>query len=977
MKTLWMMVVATVFFAFTSADIAQADESPSQQLRQIIIEFDDFSQLQKLRDSGLDIVAVRQGVDAHIPGSNTQSQYRVEAVANAEQALKLGGDGFTWSEVPGKGPTHKIGSPYDVFHSYDEPKTGVKAKILKMAANYRHLAHVKPYGKSVQKRPLLAVRLTNEKIKGKKPQVLFHATTHAREWASTQMALRLIDYLTTSYGSDARVTDLLDTTEIWIIPVINPDGYQYTFTDERFWRKNLADLDGNGEITIGDGVDLNRNYAGTFGLNNEGSSPDPMSEIYRGPGPLSEPENAALADFMDKQDFLFAVSYHTYGDLILYPWGWQVKTPSLDDAIYEAQSGVDGDAAIFDSIVNKHYNPGVSADLYTTNGAFAGFAYSQKGIPAYTVEITAGWDNTGFYGFAFPDDEAQMQTVFEDNLNYALSLAESAHDPAHPVAPTGLDAQDIYHEPVLSSNGASQMIAVTARKELSLELEYTINGGAPQTASFSEALGETYNDKPGLYYSRYVANVPGQQAGDAITYQINGGANTPAGAYTVESASGNPILIVAAEDYTGVMPNQGGGPNFLAYYTDALDAGGYAYDVWDIDAKGAIPTHAEVLSHYDAVIWYTGDDYWPEVPNGNDTQFQEVLNFREYLNYSDGKLFATGSGLSWFSIEAGQYPDDFYQYYLGAFITQNLGGSVNFNPLPVMGEAGDPMLGGLTFRLDNTGGGDGANNQAFADSFVPTSSILPHFPDVKAASYQFTGSNPADAYSGSTFAHSQTANSAYKRLGGTFTLPAGNPSLKFQASFDIEWNWDFGFVEISESGSGVWTTLPDQNGLNTTFTGWDCYNWVDNNHPFLAHYIGGDCSPTGTTGTWNAFTNKSDGWRQVEVDLTAYAGKDVEIYISYASDSAVQNLLGFLVDDIELSGYPLQDFESGLGSWAASIAPGSTETNNWVLKSGPVFDSGAVLRTPDTVYMGFGFEGIDTAANRNAVMDRVMKHLGQ
>ena len=560
MKSLFMTVATTVYLLFVVADIAQAGEAESQKLRQVVIEFDDLSLLQKLRDSGLDIVAVRQGDDARVPGSQTQSQYRVDAVATAAQTLKLGGEEFTWSEVPGKGPTHKIGSPYDVFHSYDEPKTGVKAQILKMAADYRHLAQVKPYGKSVQKRPLLAVRLTNEKIKGKKPQVLFHATTHAREWAATQMALRLMDYLTSNYGSEARVTNLLDTTEIWIIPVINPDGYQYTFTNERFWRKNLADLDGDGEISSADGVDLNRNYAGTFGLDNEGSSPDPTSEVYRGPGPLSEPENVALADFMDKHDFKFAVSYHTYGNLILYPWGWQVSTPSLDDGIYLAQSGVDGNASIFDNIVNEYYNPGVSAELYITNGAFAGFSYSQKGVPAYTVEVTAGWDDTGFYGFAFPDDEDQMQTVFEDNLNFALSLAESAHDPAHPVAPTGLEAQDIYHEPVLSSNGASQVIAVTARKELSLELEYTINGGPPQTASFSEALGETYNDKPGLYYSRYVAHVPGQQAGDAIIYQVNGGANTPASAYTVASASGNPILVIAAEDYT-----------CLLYTSDAAD----------------------------------------------------------------------------------------------------------------------------------------------------------------------------------------------------------------------------------------------------------------------------------------------------------------------------------------------------------------------------------------------------------------------
>ena len=135
-------------------------------------------------------------------------------------------------------------------------------------------------------------------------------------------------------------------------------------------------------------------------------------------------------------------------DLILYPWGWQVRTPSFDDPIFKAQAGTDDNPAIWDSLLNIGYDPGVGADLYTTNGEFADWAYARAGTPAYTVEVTLGYDGPDtetatYYGFEFPDDEDMVQTVFEDNLEFALSLAESARTPSHPVSPVGITAENV------------------------------------------------------------------------------------------------------------------------------------------------------------------------------------------------------------------------------------------------------------------------------------------------------------------------------------------------------------------------------------------------------------------------------------------------------------------------------------------------------------------------------------------------------
>jgi hypothetical protein len=264
-----------------------------------------------------------------------------------------------------------------------------------------------------------------------KPEVLFVATHHAREWVATQMAMCLITHLTENYGKDQRVTNLLNTTDVWVIPVGNPDGYRYTFDTERLWRKNLRGNDGDGQITIADGVDLNRNFDSHWGLDDEGSNPIRSDGAYRGPAADSEPETQALETFIAKHDFKFTISYHTYSNLILYPWGWQVKTPSFDDPIFVAQAGTDDHPAIWDSILNQGYQPEVGADIYITNGDFTDWSYLVADVPSHTVEVTLGEDAEGnFYGFELPDDEDLVQTVFQDNLEFALCVAESARNPA-------------------------------------------------------------------------------------------------------------------------------------------------------------------------------------------------------------------------------------------------------------------------------------------------------------------------------------------------------------------------------------------------------------------------------------------------------------------------------------------------------------------------------------------------------------------
>jgi hypothetical protein len=190
------------------------------------------------------------------------------------------------------------------------------------------------------------------------------------------------------------------------------------------------------------------------------------------------------------------------------------------------------------------------------------------------------------------------------------------------------------------------------------------------------------------------------------------------------------------------------------------------------------------------------------------------------------------------------------------------------------------------------------------------------------------------------------------------TVPqSGDASLKFATSFDIEDGWDFFFVEVAPAGTDDWTTLPDANDHTTQATGESCHTdngWAEL-HPRLLHYqtkSGDTCTPTGTTGEWNAATGSSGGWQDWNVDLSAYRGQDVQVALVYASDWAVQNL-GVWLEDISLFGGAPVDFESGLGGWQRGSLnePENHNQATWGDPSIQSFEEGAVLGTKDLQFV--------------------------
>ena len=185
--------------------------------------------------------------------------------------------------------------------------------------------------------------------------------------------------------------------------------------------------------------------------------------------------------------------------------------------------------------------------------------------------------------------------------------------------------------------------------------------------------------------------------------------------------------------------------------------------------------------------------------------------------------------------------------------------------------------------------------------------------------------------SGDQLAISGQADSSYKRIARTIAVPASGGELTFDVDRDTESNFDFFFVEAHLVGSDAWTTLPDLDGFAQQSTGFCALPFV---HPFAFNYLSLDpdgpepCAPTGLTGQWWAATGASEGWERWRIDLSSYAGQDVEIALTYASDDIVQRW-GVAIDDVAFTaGDGTTSFEDGdAGGWKVPGVPPPTTVN--------------------------------------------------
>jgi hypothetical protein len=293
----------------------------------------------------------------------------------------------------------------------------VNQELDSMRMLYPNLISVKQsIGTSAENRPIYMVKISdNPDISEDEPEVLFTGVHHAREPESMEVVLYYMYYLLENYNTNPSVKYLVDNREIYFVPVLNPDGYEYnhqmTPNGGYMWRKNKKDNDGNGYFNESyDGVDINRNYGPYAYWNspNGGSSTYPGDETYRGTAPFSELETSAIRDFLAAHDINCMLNYHAFGEDMIYPYGW-IDSETPDSAIFRDFSS--------DMIAYNGYTAGrdIQTVGYSTRGGSDDYEYDGDTVMNHgkIIAMTPEVGNSDDY---FWPPQGRIFPIAEQNL---------------------------------------------------------------------------------------------------------------------------------------------------------------------------------------------------------------------------------------------------------------------------------------------------------------------------------------------------------------------------------------------------------------------------------------------------------------------------------------------------------------------------------------------------------------------------------
>jgi carboxypeptidase T len=283
--------------------------------------------------------------------------------------------------------------------------------LRRLADEHPEIAELHEIGRSVEGRPLWALRIGERR--GSARRVAFLGCHHAREWISVEVPFRLAEHLLENSSSDP-VQGWLQQGEVWVAPMVNPDGHEHTRTQNRLWRKNRRRNPG-GSI----GVDPNRNYGYMWGtLDISTSSRVPSDETYIGPRAFSEPEVRAVRDLVARERFGGVLSYHSYSQLILFPWGYTVE-PIEDEADHSEMRGLaEQMERLIREVHGETYTAQQASQLYLTAGDTSDWTYGVYGVPSITVELRPASALDG--GFILP--AAQIEPCWQENRPAALEF---------------------------------------------------------------------------------------------------------------------------------------------------------------------------------------------------------------------------------------------------------------------------------------------------------------------------------------------------------------------------------------------------------------------------------------------------------------------------------------------------------------------------------------------------------------------------
>jgi hypothetical protein len=417
------------FFLFTSLNIF------SQNYKEVKIYFNDKSDIQTLVNAGMEFDHFSTNKDNSINVFVSENDYAILQKTGFNYEVLID-DWYTYySNLPKMSEEQKSLALQKVEQDFgitgfnygsmggNYTLAEVNAELDEMYTQFPNLITQKvSIGNTIEGRPIYMVKISdNPTINENEPQVLYTGLHHAREPESMEQMIFFMFYLLEHYGTDPEATYLVNNRELYFIPVVNPDGYEYNHITNPngggMWRKNRRNNGGSY------GIDLNRNY-GPYSYWNSpygGSSTYPSDDTYRGTAPFSEPETAAIRDFYTTKNISCTLNYHSYGNYCIYPYGaWPYLTP--DSLTFLEFAG--------DITAYNGYSAGTALQTvgYGVRGTSDDFAYdgdlvnNHGKIFAMTPEI----GTTGFW----PAQSEIIPLAVENllpNLYYAWVAGESIH----------------------------------------------------------------------------------------------------------------------------------------------------------------------------------------------------------------------------------------------------------------------------------------------------------------------------------------------------------------------------------------------------------------------------------------------------------------------------------------------------------------------------------------------------------------------
>ncbi|XP_068165228.1 carboxypeptidase O-like [Antennarius striatus] len=317
-----------------------------------------------------------------------------------------------------------IGRAEHDYYKY-HPMPEIHSWMVQTAKDHPGLVTIVEYGQTYEKRVITLLKI-GLNTGAKKKAVWMDCGIHAREWIAPAFCQYFVRQILQAYRSDEKMKEMMRNMDFYVTPVLNIDGYIYTWKDDttRLWRKNRTPGPSGCNCT---GTDLNRNFDANWGT--VGISSDCCSNIYPGTQPVSEPEAQAVTYFVGSRidEFLCFLTIHSYSQLLLVPYGHPNFTANNYAELMEVGLAA---ADAIKNVHGMHYKVGTSPDiLYPNSGSSRDWAH-MKGIPfTYTFELR---DN-GTFGFLLPED--QIQPACEEAYSGALHIITYAHDKTF--VPTG------------------------------------------------------------------------------------------------------------------------------------------------------------------------------------------------------------------------------------------------------------------------------------------------------------------------------------------------------------------------------------------------------------------------------------------------------------------------------------------------------------------------------------------------------------